>query len=328
MSVSFTQTANPAGVNSSGNVATYTNVAIGDAHPDRIVVVCVGTELASASINSCTLGGSAMNAGTQGNQGDEYARTFYRAYPTGTTATIEVTFGANASSTQNHIAVYNVSDGAYSATGADQSTDMDATDPLTTGSTTIASDGGMIAVAAGAADGTAKTWANITEDIDADAGAFRFTTATSTTAGTATRTCTGGTNGEDGALSYLIFTNLTPSSSISPSSSVSPSPAANELDYGLVSYYDMQGDSVDHVGGNNGTDTDITYGTDWISVTPTISLSKEYVEKSGDTMTGALIANDHGTATTAEMVGVCYGTGEPPTANTTPIGTLFVKYIN
>lgn len=35
---------------------------------------------------------------------------------------------------------------------------------------------------------------------------------------------------------------------------------------------------------------------------------------------------DHGTAATDMVVNVCYGTGNPPTANTTTIGTLFVKY--
>lgn len=50
------------------------------------------------------------------------------------------------------------------------------------------------------------------------------------------------------------------------------------------------------------------------------------VDLSGDTMTGALIAADHGTAATDQVINVCYGTGSPPTANTTTIGTLFVKY--
>lgn len=203
---SITQTANPAGVSASSNVATYSGVSIGAAAPDRIIAVVVGSELASTPIASCTIDGNAMTAGTQGNQGAVYARTFYLPYPTGTTANIAVTFTTNSpTSTQNHIAVYRILDAVYSSTGADQSTDMDATDPLTTGSTVIAAGGLMLAVAAGATDTAGKTWANLGEDIDADAGALRFTTAFSTTAGTATRTCTGTTNGEDGALSWLIF---------------------------------------------------------------------------------------------------------------------------
>jgi hypothetical protein len=212
MAVAITQTANPAGVNSSSNVATYSGVAIGTANANRIVVVCVASELASASINSCTLGGNAMTAGTQGNEGAVYSRLFYLAVPTGTTADIVVTYGANAPSTQNHIAVYSVTGAVVSSVGADSSSDMDTSDRLTTGSISIATGGGFLAVAGGATDGTGKTWADATEDLDIDAGALRFTTATRTTALTTTAvTCTGGTNGEDGAMSWIIFTaNVSP----------------------------------------------------------------------------------------------------------------------
>ena len=41
---------------------------------------------------------------------------------------------------------------------------------------------------------------------------------------------------------------------------------------------------------------------------------------------GAVTVTDHGTATNPEVIAVVYGTGSAPTANTTPIGTLFVKY--
>jgi len=96
MAVSFTRTVDPAGVAASSNVATYTDASIGTAHPDRIVVVLVTSELTSASINSVTLGGQAMSAGTAGVQGVVNARAFYLAYPTGTTATVAVTFGGSA----------------------------------------------------------------------------------------------------------------------------------------------------------------------------------------------------------------------------------------
>ena len=44
------------------------------------------------------------------------------------------------------------------------------------------------------------------------------------------------------------------------------------------------------------------------------------------TPTGKTLLRDHGTATTPEAVNVVYGTGSPPTASTTPIGSLFIKY--
>lgn len=40
---------------------------------------------------------------------------------------------------------------------------------------------------------------------------------------------------------------------------------------------------------------------------------------------GALV-KDHGSAATDMLVNVCYGTGSPPTATTTTIGALFIKY--
>jgi len=47
-----------------------------------------------------------------------------------------------------------------------------------------------------------------------------------------------------------------------------------------------------------------------------------------DTALGSgAVAADHGTPATDQVVNVCYGTGSAPTANTTTIGTLFVKYI-
>ena len=47
---------------------------------------------------------------------------------------------------------------------------------------------------------------------------------------------------------------------------------------------------------------------------------------SGGTFTGHVYARDHGSAATDSIINVCYGTGNPPAANTTTIGTLFVKY--
>lgn len=40
----------------------------------------------------------------------------------------------------------------------------------------------------------------------------------------------------------------------------------------------------------------------------------------------AIVASDHGTASTDQVVNVCYGTGDPPTASNTTEGTLFIKY--
>lgn len=46
----------------------------------------------------------------------------------------------------------------------------------------------------------------------------------------------------------------------------------------------------------------------------------------GQVFTGAVETADHGTAATDQVVNVCYGTADPPTANTTTEGCLFIKY--
>lgn len=47
----------------------------------------------------------------------------------------------------------------------------------------------------------------------------------------------------------------------------------------------------------------------------------------GGTFTGAIYAPDHvGTPAHAQVTNCCYGTGAPPAANTTTIGTLFIRY--
>ena len=43
--------------------------------------------------------------------------------------------------------------------------------------------------------------------------------------------------------------------------------------------------------------------------------------------TGTPLAPDHGAAATDMLVNVCYGVGAAPTANTTTIGSLFIKYV-
>lgn len=51
-----------------------------------------------------------------------------------------------------------------------------------------------------------------------------------------------------------------------------------------------------------------------------------YMPLSGGIFEGAVIAKDHGSPANDEIVNVCYGTGNPPNANTTTIGALYFKY--
>jgi len=64
---------------------------------------------------------------------------------------------------------------------------------------------------------------------------------------------------------------------------------------------------------------------------PTLGANKLYVSGAAEitgtiTLGAALVAIDHGSAATDQVVNVCYGTGSPPAANTTTEGTLWVKY--
>jgi hypothetical protein len=203
MAVVITRTANPLGSDGVGTTTkTYSGVDIGAADPSRIIAVTVGTELTGGTPSTtATIGGLAMTPGTLGNQAAMGTRCYYREYPTGTTADIAITYDASQGDTTQHIAVYRVIDGRV--TGGSAIGDTDA-DPITSGGVTIPTSGGLLAIASMAADNVTRTWGGATEDIDDDAGTFQFTTAMSTTGGVATLTVSGA-NGEDGALSWLIF---------------------------------------------------------------------------------------------------------------------------
>ncbi len=208
MAVAITRTADPVGVTADGsNNANYSAASIGTASDDRVVWLLIGKEVATLTPGAVTIDGSAMalvNGNTFGSMG---AWIYRRNWPTGTTANFVVPWGGAITNVQNHVAVYITTDAKApeKSNGNNTSTDMDATAPLTTGSVTIPTGGGMLAVAVGATDAVGKTWANITEDLDEDAGNFQFGTASTLTPGTVTVTCTGGTNLEDGAMAWAIF---------------------------------------------------------------------------------------------------------------------------
>lgn len=210
-------TAGPTGVASDGsNNSTYTGLSTGAAAKGKLVVLFIGKEVATVVLNSITIddgSGSGVRSMTLigGTTFGNVGAWMYRASvdDASSTATFVLNWSGAVSATNSQIAVYALSDAAapQSYSGTNTSTDMDATVPLTTGSTVIATGGGMLAGAMCADGSVGKTWANLTEDIDVNTTGSRFTTALSITAGTATRTCTGTTNGEDGVLVYAHFTD-------------------------------------------------------------------------------------------------------------------------
>jgi hypothetical protein len=204
MAVGITQTANPAGGVGTTTV-TYSDVAIGVAAPDRYIAVLAGAELTDGYPIAATIdfgaGAFSMSEGTLAGQGVVYSRIFYAPAPAGATATLTVSFGASQGTLTHHIAVYRAVDCVFFAQSAVNDTDAD---PISSGLVTIPTNGGLLAIASMAADTTTRTWAGATEDIDDDAGTFRFTTAMSTTGGATTLTVSGA-NTEDGTLAWLVF---------------------------------------------------------------------------------------------------------------------------
>jgi hypothetical protein len=196
-----------AGQAASGNVATYSSVDIGEAAADRIVAICVGTELTNSGPTACTIdfggGDVAMVAGSLGTQGAVNARIFYLRVPTGTTATIKVTFGAtNPTADEARIGALRIVGADVRLVSEGQVADTDA-DPITTAAITVPTNGGKLVSYAAAAT-TARTWTGVTEDLDVNATNFRFSTGFLNGSGSITTTVSGGNN-EDAALSYIVL---------------------------------------------------------------------------------------------------------------------------
>ncbi|GAI08811.1 unnamed protein product, partial [marine sediment metagenome] len=56
------------------------------------------------------------------------------------------------------------------------------------------------------------------------------------------------------------------------------------------------------------------------------AIAKKHAQNTDTALGSGCEAADHGTAATDQVINVSYGTGDPPAANTTTIGSLFVKY--
>lgn len=210
--VTIEMTADPAGVAHVSSVVTYSSQSIGSVTSNRIIVLAVNSDKATAEPLSATIdygtGAQAMSSTTTANVGGIYSKIFYLAAPSGTTATFAITFfaGSNPSGSQNKVTIFKVA--GASATPATSGTDSGlniGTTPLTTGSITIPTSGGFIGVATGANQGNTFTWTNATEVTDGNGGNFQYTTASRTTSGTVTITCASSSSNEDGVLSYIVF---------------------------------------------------------------------------------------------------------------------------
>ena len=215
MTVTITQTANPASIAAVGTTVTYTGTSIGSEASDRIVCVLSGNEESSSlSPSSCTIdygsGAVSMNASALQQFAQMTARIFWLPVPTGTTATFVITWsGSGVVATENHIAVYSVTGGIFADTGGNAATTLAASMSLINiqagqNNIIIPTGGGMLAIGVGAT-AAAKSWGSLTEDLDVSvSSAYQFGTASSVTANSATRTFIGA-SGEDGAACWIRF---------------------------------------------------------------------------------------------------------------------------
>ena len=204
----FVQQASPASFASSANVLDIT-ASVGTASAARLVVLCVGTELTSGSINSATINGAAMNAGQQANLGACFTQIFYATASTGTTAIFRVTLGATAAANTSKLAIYTCAPAAGQQVVLDtagSASDTDA-DPMT--ATAIVAAGGNGICVAVKASASACTWGGFAENLDVTVTGFQFSVAIVATATTANLSVSGG-NLDDGCLSWLTFKEQAP----------------------------------------------------------------------------------------------------------------------
>lgn len=171
--VVITPTANA----SFSSVTSVAGVAIGTASTDRMVVVAITTN--SSTPSGLTIGGIAATKLIEASN-TIVAQIWAAMVPTGTTATIAWT--GSASGGYSAFAVTGPADVFAAATLSD------ITSPLS-GSITIPSSGGFIAVTANGEQATGVAWTNATEYSDINAG-IRHSAAYSTTAGATTLSVT------------------------------------------------------------------------------------------------------------------------------------------
>jgi len=107
----FVHFASSNGSTTAGTSFTFSSQGIGTADPNRLVVVCIGGGPGSGAftVTGVTIGGNAaahVSGASAYDSGGGLSDIWYLAVPTGTTATIAVTFSQ--SLTRSSIAVYSV----------------------------------------------------------------------------------------------------------------------------------------------------------------------------------------------------------------------------
>lgn len=152
--------------NSLTNTFTFTNFAIGSAASDRIIVVCAGARSGNSQIafSSVTIGGNAATKAVDEIATEEnfnaIAGIFYLAVPSGTTATIVVTFAASVQGVGIDVfSLKGLGSATPSATQKDRNPSWDGTQDMTC-TLAMPSNGVLIAVVS-QANTAAISWASL-----------------------------------------------------------------------------------------------------------------------------------------------------------------------
>jgi hypothetical protein len=195
----------------SGSTYTFSNVSIGTAASDRIVVICVSVQ-ANATISTVTIGGINASLGKEeiytAATPDVVASIWYAFVPTGTTATVAVTLSAGSDASIT-ISTYEVT--GASAVLSDTDGNNGAAGSISITALTIPTGGGAIFCFTNDTRTTAVAWTNATEHADANIATgslLRHSTAHTTTAAVnPTITADGATAGQ--ALAGIAFAATT-----------------------------------------------------------------------------------------------------------------------
>lgn len=119
----------------------------------------------------------------------------------------------------------------------------------------------------------------------------------------------------------ILHTNIVAGDGSDHSDVASNTAASHAQSHTIVSHNDTTATGAELNTLTGGGDTTL-HDHDGISE----NTSARHTQNTDTALGSGAVAEDHGTAATDMIVNVSYGTGAPPTANTTTIGSLFIQY--
>lgn len=189
--------------NGAGGASPYTSAAVsfGPADPTRIVVVGIAAAVGGVgnAITAVTIGGIAatrqQRATIAGSTQQLSAEIWTAAVPTGATGTVAVTFSGGGTSFFA-LSVYSLSGASGQTPSSTAQATATSTNTVSANLTVPTSGAGLGVVFTNGAGVTGEVWTNLTEDTDQNwIATADLSSASTATAGAATRTSTSNVNG-------------------------------------------------------------------------------------------------------------------------------------